>query len=260
MLAAVVFGAAQAPTTKPVAVSPKPFEKQWDKPLGLPGKLGIAVGTRRVIVSDDQAGIEAHTVEDGSLAWARKDLPTPVPVVLSGGLAFVASKGQLHALDEVTGDTRWSHDVADRVAGLLPSETGAVIAAGSTIQAWSANGAQVWKQTPAADVIPSSFASDANVLYAGLADKTLTALDAKTGSVLWTKRLATTPRALTAAMGRVYFGGDDKRLYGYDAKGKKKLDFRRMDVTGPPARDDKHVYVATLFPFTTLFRSRKSVV
>lgn len=242
-LSVIVACAAQAPPAATSAVSPKPFEKQWDKPVGLPGQPNITVGARRVIVSDDKTGLEARAVDDGALAW-QKNLPTALPVVLTGGLVFVVSSGQLHAVDEVTGEVRWSRPAGDRVSGLVRFDVGPVIAAGQTVRAWSANGAQLWEQSLGADVIPASLAGDGNVLYAGLANKSLTALDAKTGSVLWTKVLKTTPRALAAGGGRVYFGGDDKMLYGYDRKGKQKLRFRHMDVVGVPAFDDKLVYAA----------------
>jgi outer membrane protein assembly factor BamB len=120
-----------------------------------------------------------------------------------------------------------------------------LIATGPTLRGWSHDGAAAWERRLSSDIRMLA-TTDGALAYVGLAEKGLAAIDVVSGAPRWQIRLDGQPRALASIGNRVYFGTDDKRLCAYTAQGKKDWCFRRVDVAGAPAVDDKRVYVLTV--------------
>lgn len=246
---------AQAPQTPPAAPAPPEtiFERQWNHtvtyksgPDGnpiVPEQIGIAAGKHRVFVSDNESGVEARAVIDGAPAW-QAALPSDLPVAVAGAQIFVSSAKQIHALDEATGQVRWSRPVDSALVALIAHGAGALTASEYTVRSWSADGAVVWERTLAARVGRGLIAVDGTQVYVGLTNLTLVALDATAGTDRWIEQIGTLPRAFTATGGKLYFGGEDRRLHAYDRDGGRDWRYNREEVVGAPAVDDKHVYVA----------------
>jgi outer membrane protein assembly factor BamB len=85
------------------------------------------------------------------------------------------------------------------------------------------------------------------LLVFGTDQPALIAVDASSGTVRWTIPLASKPRALAATVERIYFGGEDGKLYSYPTDGKSKPWVQnRILAIGPAAVDAKAVYFALL--------------
>jgi outer membrane protein assembly factor BamB len=257
MSAAVLIGAAaQTPASKTPPPTQKTFERQWNHAIAAPGQLGIAAGPERVFVTDDQNGIEARGVADGALAW-RASLPSDLPAAPAGDQVFVVSGGQLHALEEATGRVRWSRPLDPPCVALVRHETGVITAGGIVVRAWSADGSVAWERRLAAAAGRELLAIDGGQLYLGLTDLTLVALDVSTGAPKWTEPIETVPVALTAAGGKVYFGGTDRNLHAYDRNGGRDWTYHRMEVVGAPVVDSRHLY-ATLMDNTVVAHTKNN--
>src|SRR5688572_22503372 len=103
----LIAAAAQEKPAQTPAPPKNIFERQWNHTIDAPGQLAIAAGPQRVFVSDDKTGVQARAVTDGAASW-QAELPSDLPVAVAGDQVYVASAGQIHALDEATGRVRWA--------------------------------------------------------------------------------------------------------------------------------------------------------
>jgi outer membrane protein assembly factor BamB len=246
----LIAAAAQEKPAQTPAAPKNTFERQWNHTIDAPGQLGIAVSPQRLFVTDDQTGVEARAVTDGASVW-QAALPSDLPVAIGGDQVYVASAGQIHALEEATGRVRWARPLQAPAVALTLHSSGVLTAAGRTVQAWSSDGNSLWNSTLRADVVRELLAVDGTQIYVGLTDYTLVALDAASGAVKWIERLGTLPLAFTAADGKLFFGGTDRSLHCYTRDGGLKWAFKQADVVGAPAVDDENVY-ATLWDNTVV--------
>jgi outer membrane protein assembly factor BamB len=242
----IAAAARQAPGQTPDAPA-KIFERTWNHTLGAPADsrqfIGMAAGPSRVFITDGETGIHARAIEDGAEVW-RAELPSNLPAAVAGDQVYVASAGQLQALDEATGRVRWTRPLPAAAVGLIAHASGALIATGRSVHAWAADGTSRWEQMLTADVGRELLAIDGTQVYVGVTDLTLVALDLSSGAPRWTRRIGTLPLAFTAAGGKLFFGGTDRRLHAYDRDGGLDWRYQRENVVGAPAVDDEHVYAA----------------
>jgi outer membrane protein assembly factor BamB len=247
-----------ATTQNQPAQTPAPpkntFERQWNRAIDAPGRLGIAVSPQRVFITDDETGIEARAVTDGATVW-QEAFPSDLPAAISGDQLYVTSAGQIHALDEATGRVRWVRPLGSPAVALIAHSSGAVTADGHTVRAWSADGKGLWEHKLDAAVVRELLAIDGTQLYAGLTDYTLVALDLASGADRWTKRPGTLPSAFTVADGMLFFGGTDRKLHAYTRNGGLKWAYKYEEVVGAPAVDDENVY-ATLSDNTVVAHNK----
>lgn len=234
---------------KPPAPSPTPpekiFERQWNHTIEAPGRLGLAAGAQRVFVTDDQAGVEARAVGDGALAWEQA-LPSDLPVAVAADQVYVASGGQIHALDEADGRVRWARPLPGAAVALVAQGSGAITASGQTVQAWSSDGSSRWVRSLRTNVVREVLAVDGDQIYVGVTDHTLVALDAASGVVKWTRQIKTLPVSLAVADGKIFFGGTDGHFHAYSRGGGHEWTYQREEVVGSPVVDDRYVYVALM--------------
>ena len=110
------------------------------------------------------------------------------------------------------------------------------------------DGRDAWRQQLDAAIV-TPLAADGDLLFAGLANRKIVALDAKTGAPRWEITLETTARALLATRGRLYFGGDDSVFYAYRQQAGQEWEWRYVTLTpviGLPTADDRRLYVTFL--------------
>ena len=239
----IAAAAQEKPAQAPVP--PKnTFERQWNHTIGAPGQLAIVASPQRVFVSDDETGVQARAVTDGAAAW-QAELPTDLAVAIGGDQVYVASAGQIHALDEATGRARWARPLGAPAVALIAHSSGALTAAGFTVRAWSSDGNSLWERTLDAKVARELLGIDGTQVYVGLTDYTLVALDIISGATRWTERLGTLPLAFTVADGSLFFGGNDRNLHAHTRDGGRKWAYKNTDVVGAPVVDAENVY-ATL--------------
>ena len=149
------------------------------------------------------------------------------PAVANGMVYVGGLDGKLHAVDAATGNLRWA-----RPADALPGDTAwtsPVVANG--VVYFAANrpvivlyaldavtGQVIWTASPAFSIIVASPVLADGVLYIGLNDHQVMALDAATGAVRWRARASATLYSSPAvADGRVFIGSNDRKLYAFDA-------------------------------------------
>ena len=200
-----------------------------------------------LVITDSEAGVTARSIGDGTTTWTAP-LPSRVAPVALGSLIVVASSGRLVALDGASGATRWAVERAGDIASLTSHGDIVFAAAGAEMRAWAANGLDAWRQTVDAPIV-TPIAADGDLVFAGLASRKMVALDAKTGALRWTIALETTPRALLATRGRLYFGGDDGVFYAYRQAPGRDYEWRYDTLTpviGLPTADDRRLYAAFL--------------
>lgn len=239
-----VTSIARAPQEKPVP-APAVLDKLWQSDVDAKGNTQLAAGSSAVIVADDTLGVRAVSVEGRPLWFARH--PTSHPIAAGGDLVVVYSEESLRALDQTTGEERWSTAVDPPEAGAAILEGGVFAATGLVLRAWGHDGTPRWQQGLSAPAV-TPIAADAGRLYMALADSTLIAVNGD-GRILWQIALDSVPKLLLASRGRIYFGAADGAVYAYDQDGSADWAWRypvRSEAVGAPAIDDRCVYVALM--------------
>lgn len=247
-LSAAAFDGRQTKVGSPAPAAP--FEILWQRPLLLPddAKLvpGLVVGDALVFVASPEAGLTALAPEDGHAAWSSALLPNLGPV-LAGNRIAVAANGALQVLSQRTGEPDWQSELepdtleifafADRFAAITATE----------MRTWEAAGSLAWR-TPlgGSPVTPVVFRN--GVLYVGLDEPSIVAIDADTGTVRWRVRLPAKPESLVAADDRLYLSAADAALYSYRTSGEPDWawKFPLLRAIGQPIVDDRKVYFALL--------------
>jgi outer membrane protein assembly factor BamB len=255
ILATLTIGAAATTlpqrTPKP---SPKPAEPPltvvWRQPLPVlaerPGAPTVVANANVVVVSREDAGLFARAASDGSQLWSAS-VGSVVPPVLAGERIVVASQGTVRSLALNTGDGVWQVELDADPSALLAigDQAGAVL--GGEMRLWDAAGTPVWRAqlggTPATPVV-----SRGGVIYAGLDEPSLVALDAASGSVRWRVRLPARPESLTVSDDRLYLAAADGALYSFKTSGESDPAWRYplLRAIGEPSVDDRFVYYALL--------------
>src|SRR5262245_56892234 len=208
-----------APTEQTPAVPAKPappppvpaFEEVWRQTIDSPGAPRLAATSAYVILAQSESGISCRAAQDGHEVW-RAALPTKLAPVIGGTLVFVVSNGGLHALDLATGSSRWVQEEVGEPAGLSWHENRLVAVTGQEIRAWLPDGRTAWRMDLGAQIVPPT-AVDGDTIFAALADQRIVALDGASGATRWTLPLETTPHALVAKAGRLFFAGADDAIY-----------------------------------------------
>ncbi len=242
MVAGLSAACASTIAQTPAASRSGEIDKAWEQPLGA-APAGLVAGLDHAIVFASTDGVRAYDAREGQPAWALA-LPAVLAPATAGDQVFVAAGVQLHAIQERGGTARWIRDLGAPAVALVAHADRVIAATARTLRAWSADGTPLWERAFAADIQPGRLVADLGAVYLVLADHTLVMSDAATGAPRWTRRLASAPRALAAAAGRLYFGGADRALYAYDERGSQAWRFPRVDVLGAPAADAESVYAA----------------
>ncbi|MFC4359705.1 PQQ-binding-like beta-propeller repeat protein [Halobium salinum] len=113
-----------APDGEVYALSTGDGGTEWRASVGFDGDsvAGLAVTDERLHVESSTTGeLAALGVETGEEAWSRSVVETNyrAPPVVAGGTRFVVGSRTLGALDETTGETRWSTSLGVEPVGPL---------------------------------------------------------------------------------------------------------------------------------------------
>ena len=206
----------------------------------------LVPGDTRVFVSGPRTGVSAHDAIDGKIAWTS-DEPSAIPPVIAGSNVVLVGESELRVLDQKTGQVRFSAAIQGLPALSFSvfDRIGVVVDGG--IRAWDLKGAEAWRaklsNKPVTNVVMAG-----NVLVLGTDEPALVAFEIATGAESWKIPLTTRPSALAATTERIYFGGDDGRLYSYRASGDPKRAWRqiRHRAIGQPIVDGTSVFFALL--------------
>ncbi len=202
----------------------------------------------------------------GDVIWTA---PTPAPIfeapAISDGLVYVGSDNQrLYAFDSATGRKRWWAELNGRPLNSPVVANGVVYEStivspytmGALYAFDAATGRRMWRRK-VANGYGQSVASGV-VYYSSSARHLVSARDAVTGAIIWTKPLpdnfpVTKP---TVANGLVYFGAWFNRVYAVDAAtgATEWIGLSSPDPEGEPTVVNGRVYVTCFGGDITAFR------
>ena len=175
-------------------------------PGGTPG-AGPARGDVLTYRGDDaRNGVMPGPGPNGSpvVRWTfAAGSPIGTQVAVSGGTVFlVATDGTVHALDLATGAGRWSATTGTETHASPSIADGVVIVgANDGVHAFAvADGHSAWT-SPATGVVRGCPAIDGHTAVFASAGGTATALDTRTGVVLWTHSLGAPDNSSVATVG-----------------------------------------------------------
>lgn len=212
----------------------------WSEELGDGESFGggLAHDGENLYATTGTGTVYALNPDNGEVIWERR-LGAPLrgaPSVAGGGVLMIDVLNRLHVLDAVDGETIWTHQGIEEVAGLLGAASpaigeGAVIAAYSSgeIYALVAEGGQeVWADSLAAltrvdpiadlaDIRGNPVLAEGTVYATGNANRTV-AIDLRSGTRIWEVELggAQTPWVSGQA---VYAIGSDGQLVAIERDG-----------------------------------------
>lgn len=182
----------------------------WEAKLPEPARSAPTVADGKVFVVTQASTVAVHNVADGAEAWTWRGVPeignllsSANPAVAGGVVVVPFTSGELVALDVKTGKPVWNDTLARAsrsfaVSGLATIAASPVIADGvvyatgvgsRTVAVELRSGARLWDVAFGSAHTP---AVAGNAVFLVDLDDNLTALDRKTGEVLWATHLPVT--------------------------------------------------------------------
>ena len=213
-----------------------PLERSGRRYAGRLDAADLAPGAHRMHVRvrpEDESGDRLLTVpyrrEDSGIAWQ-----TPLGGTIQGALTTIdadgdellvagSSTGQVLALDR-TGAVQWSTSVGEVRHDLLTLEDGASLAVPDTaghLHRLAADGSVQWRYATGGPfgADPGRGEIDGAQVLLACAGTTLHAIDASSGTALWTAELPATSMGAPATDGtHVYLGVGDGAAHALDAR------------------------------------------
>ena len=248
-----VVGFLQTPQEKsvPSAATETTYETAWTADIGDGGPVDVTIAGTAVLLTGGAKPLEALSLDDGHPLWSSETTVTR-PLIVAGTTAFALTADDLVAFDPATGRESWrtplssgSSPCSSAVHAPAPAAS-IVVSCPDGLRSYAVqDGVLQWRAgLPFATV--SDTAVDAGLLFVGLENNSLLALDLASHTIRWTQSLASTARWLTAANERVYVGQSDGQLAVFRQKD-GEFDWalrRRPTMWSPPATDAERVYLA----------------
>lgn len=199
---------------------------------------GVTVSGAHVYVGSEKAQVYALNTVDGAIAWQTTVGGEAVssPVVSDGLVLIHTSNGMLQALDESTGVVKWTANL-DMPALSLRGESAPATAFGAAIVGGAngrvsavlmQQGQVIWQQriSQATGTTEIDRLSDVDttpvivngVVYALAYNGNLTALDLRSGQIMWKRELGSVNDFIVDA-GRIYIVDQNDRLVALTADG-----------------------------------------
>ena len=213
-----------------------------------PGAAG-ALDDDRVYIPLGDEWLMALDRETGTLAWTREFEANSPPLAHDGTL-FIASRGDIRALDAATGEDRWTKRIDSAVTAPLVWDSGWLIAVaqdGTVIALRASDGRELWRRTLGSSTVHPPVPGGTDLLFLSLMDGRVVALRLADGTVLWEQRLPGTLSEPAVAPKRVFVGSTDNFFYAFDDEnGKLEWKWRGGgDVIGA-TYDGELLYFASL--------------
>ncbi|CAO96077.1 outer membrane protein assembly factor BamB [Erwinia tasmaniensis] len=217
---------------------------------------GLTVDNGRVYLGSERAQVFALNTSDGSIAWQTKAAGEVLsrPVVSDGLVLVHTSNGMLQGFDQLSGNVKWSVNL-DVPALSLRGESapasafGAAIVGGDNgrVSAVMMNQGQIiWQQRISqpggateidrlADVDTTPVVVN-GVVYALAYNGNLTALDLRSGQILWKREIGSVHDMIVDA-GRIFLVDQDDRVMALNTEGGisiwRQSDLLHRNLTSP---------------------------
>ena len=224
------------------------------RPALLPG--GLTVDGAHVYIGSEKAQVFALNTSDGSIAWQSKAAGEVLsrPVVSDGLVLVHTSNGQLQAMNETDGAVAWTVNL-DMPALSLRGESAPAVAFGAAIVGGDngrvsavlmKEGQLIWQQriSQATGATEIDRLSDVDttpvivngVVYALAYNGNLTALDLRSGQIMWKRELGSVHDFIVDA-NRIFLVDQNDRVVALNADGGVTLwtqsDLLHRNLTSP---------------------------
>jgi outer membrane protein assembly factor BamB len=128
-----------APSFKLTAFDLQTQKPVWDASIGEVSSTGVTVDGSTAFVGDDTGKVHAFDVKTGKETWTSEGVGrVEAPVAAADGLVYVASRelsqgnARIRALDEATGEQKWSFSQQGLTSGSAVTVAGGLAVAGFT--------------------------------------------------------------------------------------------------------------------------------
>ncbi|WP_314141008.1 outer membrane protein assembly factor BamB [Buttiauxella noackiae] len=217
---------------------------------------GVTVDGAHVYIGSEKAQVYALNTSDGSIAWQSKAAGEVLsrPVVNDGLVLVHTSNGQLQAFDETDGAVKWTVNL-DMPALSLRGESAPAVAFGAAIVGGDngrvsavlmKQGQLIWQQrisqaTGATEIdrlndVDTTPVIVNGVVYALAYNGNLTALDLRSGQVMWKRELGSVNDFIVDA-NRIFLVDQNDRVVALNADGGVTLwtqsDLLHRNLTSP---------------------------
>ncbi len=217
---------------------------------------GLTVDGAHIYLGSEKAQVYALNTSDGSIAWQSKAAGEVIsrPVVSDGLVLVHTSNGQLQAFDETDGAVKWTVNL-DMPALSLRGESAPAVAFGAAIVGGDngrvsavlmKQGQLIWQQriSQATGATEIDRLSDVDttpvivngVVYALAYNGNLTALDLRSGQVMWKRELGSVNDFIVDA-NRIFLVDQNDRVVALNADGGVTLwtqsDLLHRNLTAP---------------------------
>jgi outer membrane protein assembly factor BamB len=224
----------------------------------LPGGDGCrdpAVHDGRVFVNVGLSSVYAYDASTGAELWSRDvgGAGSPSIPAVADGMVYVTMWDGFYALDETTGEVRWSNDIFTHGSPAIGGGRVFIDNLDEKLYAFDAlTGALHWSHPIGGTTSGSAIYANGVVYAPGAQRDRITALDASTGSALWTRRVcepgtpALADGVLFVPLGNIFAECGREAIIALDAGTGAAL--WRMDLLGslvpsPPAVANGVVYI-----------------
>ncbi|HEY3591597.1 MAG TPA: outer membrane protein assembly factor BamB [Buttiauxella sp.] len=217
---------------------------------------GLTVDGAHIYLGSEKAQVYALNTSDGSIAWQSKAAGEVIsrPVVSDGLVLVHTSNGQLQAFDETDGAVKWTVNL-DMPALSLRGESAPAVAFGAAIVGGDngrvsavlmKQGQLIWQQriSQATGATEIDRLSDVDttpvivngVVYALAYNGNLTALDLRSGQIMWKRELGSVNDFIVDA-NRIFLVDQNDRVVALNADGGVTLwtqsDLLHRNLTAP---------------------------
>jgi outer membrane protein assembly factor BamB len=234
-----------------------PTEVRWSVAVSVRPSAPPVIGGDKIFLALESGVLVAHRLSDGVEAW-RVEMRTDQPIAVDGARVFVASGEAVHALDSGDAAIVWRVPTGTLTAPILVQDGWIVVASAKELAAFRLeDGTRVWGRELGPQHNRPTIEGDN--LYVPLDDGRLFALDLRTGTDRWVRRVVS-PRTSEAGKGppalsevlaypdRVFLGASDGRfvaLHAVDGSLAWRSSIGAV-LRGRPVGDGTRVFVAAM--------------
>jgi outer membrane protein assembly factor BamB len=234
------------PQTPPEKTTPKPaYVVAWTHDVD-DDRVSLWPGTRVVVTTAAKAPLVARSAETGEPVWTRT-FDDPGVVAFGNDLVYVAGPRRVAALDEATGEQRWTAETSATPATLTWFAGGLIVGTEQDLVALRVvDGQPVWQAALPAPAVAVA-ADDRHVVVSTL-DRALVAFDRRTGRQLRRQALVAAPVWLSLAGDRAYTVTSNGTVCAFGAASLAEdwCYAFQSPIAGPPSITAAHVIVTLM--------------
>ena len=183
----------------------------------------------RLFVVSFAGQVRAFDARDGRLLWQRAlgSSSESSPAVMDGRVVIGTEDGRILGLDERSGRTIWVTRPGGKITGGLARAGGLAVVGDYSGNVWAvriADGRVVWRARVGGEIYAGAAVADGRVFVTSSTEKTVSALDARDGSLIWRQELRNFAYPAAAVDGGIVVTGS----YGGDMTAWRAADGRKL--------------------------------